>query len=212
MLDAVVDYLPSPLDIPPVKGVEPGNDCAGGAAGEGRRAVFGPCLQNHDRPVRRHVDVFPRLLRLDQFRRRASTTRRAANVSESAACSRCTRTSARRSRKSTPATSPPPSASKPQPPAIRCATKTSRSCWNPSISRSGHLHRNRAQEQGRPRKARLVAAEARHRGSVVQSPHRRRNRPNDHLRHGGAASGNHRRSLAPRVQRRRQRRQAPGRL
>jgi elongation factor G len=26
MLDAVVDYLPSPLDIPPVKGVEPGTD------------------------------------------------------------------------------------------------------------------------------------------------------------------------------------------
>ena len=70
MLDAVVDYLPSPLDIPPVKGVEPGKTDAGGAAGEGRRAVFGPCLQNHDRPVRRHVDVFPRVLRLDQFRRR----------------------------------------------------------------------------------------------------------------------------------------------
>ena len=28
MLDAVVDYLPSPLDIPPVKGVEPGTDKA----------------------------------------------------------------------------------------------------------------------------------------------------------------------------------------
>jgi elongation factor G len=26
MLDAVVDFLPSPLDIPPVKGVEPGTD------------------------------------------------------------------------------------------------------------------------------------------------------------------------------------------
>jgi elongation factor G len=28
MLDAVVDYLPSPLDIPPIKGVEPGTDKA----------------------------------------------------------------------------------------------------------------------------------------------------------------------------------------
>ena len=28
MLDAVVDYLPSPLDIPPVKGVEPGTNTA----------------------------------------------------------------------------------------------------------------------------------------------------------------------------------------
>ena len=26
MLDAVVEYLPSPLDIPPVKGIEPGTD------------------------------------------------------------------------------------------------------------------------------------------------------------------------------------------
>ena len=26
MLDAVVDYLPSPLDIPPVKGVDPKGD------------------------------------------------------------------------------------------------------------------------------------------------------------------------------------------
>ncbi len=26
MLDAVVDYLPSPLDIPPIKGVKPGTE------------------------------------------------------------------------------------------------------------------------------------------------------------------------------------------
>ena len=26
LLDAIVDYLPSPIDIPPVKGVKPGSD------------------------------------------------------------------------------------------------------------------------------------------------------------------------------------------
>ncbi len=32
MLDAVVDYLPSPLDIPPVKGVDAGHRHGGGTA------------------------------------------------------------------------------------------------------------------------------------------------------------------------------------
>ena len=33
LLDAVLDYLPSPLDVPPVTGIEPTKD------GEGREAV-----------------------------------------------------------------------------------------------------------------------------------------------------------------------------
>ena len=64
LLDAVVDYLPSPLDMPPVQGHttdtwqrvtrEPSDDAA----------VRGPGLQDRDRPVRRQADLLPRLLRL----------------------------------------------------------------------------------------------------------------------------------------------------
>ena len=31
LLDAVVDYLPSPLDIPPVEGIDPDSDADGDA-------------------------------------------------------------------------------------------------------------------------------------------------------------------------------------
>ena len=56
------------------------------------------------------------------------------------------------------------------------------------------------------------AAEARRRGSVVPRHDRRRDRPDDHLRHGRAAPRDHRRPPGARVQGRRQRRQAAGRL
>ena len=38
MLDAVIDYMPSPIDIPPVKGSDE-NDKEGDAQGRRRRAV-----------------------------------------------------------------------------------------------------------------------------------------------------------------------------
>ena len=52
LLDAVVDYLPSPLDIPPVQGMrvdDPEDDRD--AQGRRRRAVLGAGVQDHDRPV-----------------------------------------------------------------------------------------------------------------------------------------------------------------
>ena len=76
------------------------------AAGQRRRAVFGPDLQDHDRPVRRPARVLPRLLRAPGRRLRRLQLDQGP-TSASAASSRCTRTSARRSRKSGPATSPP---------------------------------------------------------------------------------------------------------
>ena len=62
MLDAVIDYLPSPVDIPPVKG-EPRERRPGTRKAEDERAVRGAGVQDHDRPVRRPVDVLPRLFR-----------------------------------------------------------------------------------------------------------------------------------------------------
>ena len=69
MLDAVVDFLPSPVDIPPVKGVVAGTDKPEERPAKGRRAVFRAGFQNHDRPFRRYVDIFSGLFGLDQFRR-----------------------------------------------------------------------------------------------------------------------------------------------
>ncbi len=62
LLDAVVDYLPSPLDIPPIEGIDPEKDQPVVRARGRRRAVRGPGLQDHDRPVRRPARVLPRLL------------------------------------------------------------------------------------------------------------------------------------------------------
>ena len=100
MLDAVVDYLPSPLDVPPVIGENPRT---GGEVLRTRRrqgALRRPGVQDRRRPVRRQARVLPRLLghaqvRLVRLQRDARTAR-----SASAASSRCTRTTARRSRRS----------------------------------------------------------------------------------------------------------------
>ena len=63
LLDAVVDYLPSPIDIPPIQGLEPGTGEAARARGRGRRPLRRPRLQDHERPVRRPARLLPRLLR-----------------------------------------------------------------------------------------------------------------------------------------------------
>ena len=62
LLDAVIDYLPSPLDVPPVHGVDPRTEnelsrraCIG-------RAVLCARLQGHVRSLRRQAHVLPRLL------------------------------------------------------------------------------------------------------------------------------------------------------
>ena len=61
LLDAVVDYLPSPLDIPPVEGLKPDGEDGRHARAVGRRAVLGARVQDHERPVRRHADLRPHL-------------------------------------------------------------------------------------------------------------------------------------------------------
>ena len=62
MLDAVIDYLPSPVDIPPVKGE---NEKGEPRFAQARRrgAVRRARVQDHDRPVRRPAVVHPRLFR-----------------------------------------------------------------------------------------------------------------------------------------------------
>ncbi len=67
LLDAVVDYLPSPLDIPPVIGLDPrkAEETQVEREASDTGAVFGPGVQDHDRPVRRPTRLHPRLLGRD---------------------------------------------------------------------------------------------------------------------------------------------------
>ena len=62
MLDAVVDYLPSPLDVPPMIAIDPrtGGEVVRDAGRQG--AVQRPGLQDRGRPVRRQARVLPGLL------------------------------------------------------------------------------------------------------------------------------------------------------
>ena len=80
---------------------------AGGAPRGRRREVRGAGIQADDRPVCRPADFRARVLGRAEERATRSTTRSAARKSASAASCRCTPTSARRSRRSWPATSPP---------------------------------------------------------------------------------------------------------
>ena len=119
MLDAVIDYLPSPLDVPPLTGIDPRTGRGAAARGARRRALRGARLQDRGRPVRGQAGLLPRLLRHAQGRLVRAQRHARARRSASAASSRCTPTIARRSRRSTPATSPPRSASRTPSPVTR---------------------------------------------------------------------------------------------
>ena len=71
-----------------------------------RRAVRRPRVQDHDRPVRRSADLLPRLLGRRQVGRHRLQPDQGPQGAASAASCRCTPTSARKSRKCAPATSP----------------------------------------------------------------------------------------------------------
>ena len=62
LLDAVVDYLPSPVDVPAIKGIdEDGNEVVRKAERQG--AAGSARVQDHGRPVRRHHHLLPHLFR-----------------------------------------------------------------------------------------------------------------------------------------------------
>ena len=62
LLDAVVDYLPSPLDVPPIKGIKPGKEEIEVERKADDNAPFSlPRLQDHGRPVRRLDHLLPHL-------------------------------------------------------------------------------------------------------------------------------------------------------
>ena len=80
------------------------------------------------------------------------------------------------------------------------------------IPRSGHRDRDRAEVEGRPGKARRRAGQARGRGSVVPRPHRSGVRPDHHQGHGRAPPRHQGRHPQAHLQGRRQHRRAAGGL
>ena len=106
MLDAVVDFLPSPLDIPPVKGVEPGTDKV-----EERPATDEAPFS----ALAFKIMTDPFVGTLSFFRVYSGSLLSGASIYNSTKSKRervgrllrCTRTSAKRSKRSTPAISLP---------------------------------------------------------------------------------------------------------
>ena len=128
LLDAVIDYLPSPLDVPPMQGIDPKTGDEITREPVARRAVLGARVQGDVRPVRRQADLFPRLLRDDQGGRPRPEHDDGQDRARSAASSRCTRTTARSATRSAPATSRRASASRRRRPATRSRSRARRSC------------------------------------------------------------------------------------
>ena len=141
------------------------------------------------------------------------STRRPARPSGSAASSRCTRTTARSARRSARARSPPAVGLKHTTTGDTLAIDTAPIMLESmDVPRAGHLGRDRAEDEGRPGQARDGPAAPRRGGSDLPRPHRRGDRADAHLGDGRAPPRDHRRPPQARVQRRRERRPAAGRL
>ena len=69
LLDGVVAYLPSPLDIPSIEGLNPEKIGSGNSQGRRQGAVLRAGFQDHDRSLRRPACVLPRLFRHARFQR-----------------------------------------------------------------------------------------------------------------------------------------------
>ena len=91
---------------PPVSGHRPRRRPGARIRADRAGAVLGAGVQDHERPLRRAADLLPGLFGPGRQRARPSTTPPRASASASAACCRCTPTSARTSARSPAATSP----------------------------------------------------------------------------------------------------------
>ena len=182
------------------------------ASAVARPAVLRPGLQGHVRPVRRQADVLPRLLRHAQGRRpRAQHDHRQDRARQPH----------------------PPDAREPPRGARLDHRRRDRGRRRPQehddgrharrrerpdrarvddVPRARDPGRGRAEVEGRPGQARQRAAAARRGGPDVPRLIRRGDGPDPDRRHGRAASRDHRRPAEARVQRRRERRPAAGRL
>jgi translation elongation factor EF-G len=108
LLDAVIDYLPSPLDVPPCTASTRATSTSSRAAGDDEPFAALAFKVMSDPYVGKLTTSAS--TRARSRRRARARTRRRARRSGSAASSRCTRTTARSATRSAPARSPPSSA------------------------------------------------------------------------------------------------------
>ena len=154
LLDAVIDYLPSPLDVPPVTGIDPKTQAEIDARADARRAVLGARLQGHVRSVRRQADLLPRLQRQAQGRRPRAQHDDRQDRARSAASSRCTRTAARSARRSARARSRPGVGLKADDDRRHALGRDAADRARvDDVPRAGDLGRGRAEVEGRPGQA-----------------------------------------------------------
>ena len=159
LLDAVIDYLPSPLDVPPIKGIDmKGNEVVRAAADE--RAAGHAGVQGDGRPVRRFADLLSHLLghagsRHDasEFAARPQGTRRT-HAAHACQPSRRHQGSFRRRHHCAGRPQGSPHGRHPLRPA------EAGDPGEDGIPRSGHRDRGRAEDQGRPGEARHGACSA----------------------------------------------------
>ena len=86
LLDAVVDFLPSPLDREAYVGIDPKTGASRSAQAGGQRAAVDDRLQDHELRARRFDHVLPHLLGQARAGHGARATPRATRKSVPAAC------------------------------------------------------------------------------------------------------------------------------
>ena len=180
LLDAVVNYLPSPLDIPPVKGIDPSKKDKPEIERKAvrRRALQRARLQDPQRPARQ-PDVLPRLLgqgrerhdgaQLDARQARAHRPH-PAHAREQARRGAGGRRGQHLRRRRLPRHAHGRHALRREAPDPARAD---------DLPGAGHLDRDRAEDEGRRREARRRSAEARRRKTraSASTPTKRAARP-----------------------------------
>ena len=68
MLDAVVEYMPAPVDVPPIRGLLEDGETEQERPARDEAPVRRPGLQDRDRPLRRYPDLLPGLFGCPQLR------------------------------------------------------------------------------------------------------------------------------------------------
>ena len=202
-----------PLDLPPVKGMNlKGNEELERKPSDDE-PVRGAGVQDHDRPPRRQAHLLPRLLGHARQGRHGPQHHATANKER---IGRILQMHANHREdldavfagdivagigfKNTRTGD------------TLCAPSARDRARGARVPRAGHPRRRRAEDQGRPGQDGQGPLLPVRGGPDVPGPHRRGDRPDHHLRHGRAAPRGDRRPHAPRVQGRRHRRQAAGRL